>query len=71
MSTAWPDDVQIGARNSWMAASLSVGNAVCPRCLRLHRECGREHLRRPWSIAPRCTDCGERLRLPAPSPEAA
>lgn len=65
MSAAKPTyDVALRAHWPGIAAYLAIGSAVCPRCLKVHTKCGNMHLRSPWSVTPRCLDCGEVLRLP-------
>lgn len=55
------DEVWIG---TFIGTHLDAGDAVCPKCERIHRLCGLEHARRPWSMPPRCVDCSELLLLP-------
>jgi|GEM_PF-5161675 len=62
--TAWPDDLDVAINRHWIASHLAMGAAICVRCAKPHRECGEQHLIQPWSIAPRCTDCGAVLRMP-------
>lgn len=64
MIEAWPDDIDVFRRQSAIVSSLAMGSAICVVCGRDHPECGRRHLESPWSIPPRCTDCGSVLRMP-------
>lgn len=60
----WPDDLDVAVRRTQIVSALALGFAMCVACGKNHPECGKQHLVRPWSIAPRCTDCGSVLRMP-------
>ena len=60
----WPDDADVARRREFIATRLGMGMAICPRCLLVHAEAGEAHLKSPWRITPRCTDCGEALKMP-------
>jgi hypothetical protein len=44
---------------------LPIWDAFCPECLKEHSLCGFLSRQRPWSIRPRCVECGAALLLPA------